>query len=251
MSVSHTSVLNRLKELGKIQKVGKWVPHKLSEVNIAQRLSICISLSSRQKKKSFLWKIVTGDEKWLYYDNSINKKQWLSPGQPTLPTPKPDIHGKKVMLCVWWDLKGIIYYEILKHKQTVNADLYSLQLLRLSQALAIKRPYQGKGKRKVILLHDNARPHVAKTTKATIEELGWEVLPHPAYSPDLAPTDYHLFRSMAHFFKEKNYSDLESLEKDVSQFFNFKPREFYEKGIKLLPERWEKVITNDGNYFDD
>ena len=80
LSVSHTTVLSRLHELGKVQKVGKWVPHKLSEVNISQRLSICVSLASRQKKKSFLWKIVTGDEKWLYYDNPVREKQWLSPG---------------------------------------------------------------------------------------------------------------------------------------------------------------------------
>jgi len=75
LSVSHTTVLNRLKALGKVQKIGRWVPHQLSEVNISQRLSICTSLLSRQKKKSFLWKIVTGDEKWLYYDNPVNKKQ--------------------------------------------------------------------------------------------------------------------------------------------------------------------------------
>ena len=40
-------------------------------------------------------------------------------------TRKREIHGKKVMLCVWWDQKGIIYYELLKHKKAVNANLYS------------------------------------------------------------------------------------------------------------------------------
>jgi len=107
--------------LGKIQKAGKWVPHKLSEAKIAQRLSICVSLASRQKKKSFLWKIITGDEKWLYYDNPVNKKQWLSPVQSPIPTAMPKIHRKKVMLCVWWDQKGVIYWELLKPKQTVTA----------------------------------------------------------------------------------------------------------------------------------
>ncbi len=251
MSVSQSTVSRRLEALGKVHRVGKWVPHRLSEINIAQRLSICVSLSSRYKKKSFLWKIVTGDEKWIYYDNTVNKKQWLSPGEPSIATPKPEIHRKKVMLCVWWDQKGIIYYELLEPKQTVTADLYSNQLMRLSQALERKRPYGGKGRRKVILLHDNARPHVAKKTQATIESLGWEVLSHPAYSPDLAPTDYHLFRSMEHFFREKNYFDLETIKKDVAQFFNLKPASFFEKGIKSLPERWAKVIDSDGNYFNE
>ena len=62
------------------------------------------------------------------------------------------------MLCVWWDQKGIIYYELLEPKQIVTANLYSQQLMRLSLALETKRPYRDKGKRNVILLHDNARP---------------------------------------------------------------------------------------------
>ena len=249
--MSHTTVLNRLQTLGKVQKVGKWVQHKLSEINIAQRLSTCIFLSSRQKKKSFLWKIVTGDEKWLYYENPVNKKQWLSPCKAPFAIPKPGVHRKKIMLCVWWDQKGIIYYELLEPKQTVTANLYSQQLMRLSLALETKRPYRGKGKRKVILLHDNARPHVAKTTRETIENLGWEVLPHPAYSPDLAPSDYCLFRSMEHFFREKSFSDFVGIKKDAAQFFSCKPASFFEKGIQSLTERWEKVIASDGNYFDD
>lgn len=251
LSVTHTTVLSRLHALGKVQKVGKWVPHNLSEINISQRLNTCAFLSAKHKKKSFLWKIVTGDEKWIYYDNSVNKKQWLSLDQAPLHVPKPEIHRKKVMLCVWWDQKGIIYWELLEPKLTVTANIYSQQLMSLSLALEKTRPFNGKGKRKVILQHDNARPHVAKSTQATIESLGWEVLPHPAYSPDLAPTDYHLFRSMQHFLTEKKFADLENVRKEVSQFFASKPASFYEKGIKQLPERWEKVINCDGNYFDD
>jgi histone-lysine N-methyltransferase SETMAR len=45
----------------------------------------------------------------------------------------------------------------------------------------------------VCLLHDNARPHTAAVTTGKLEEVHWEVLPHPAYNPDLAPSDYHLF----------------------------------------------------------
>ncbi|KAG5317907.1 MOS1T transposase, partial [Pseudoatta argentina] len=57
-----------------------------------------------------------------------------------------------------------------------------------------KRPLYAQRHDKVILLHDNARPHVAKPVKTYLETLKWEVLPNPLYSPDIAPSDFHLFR---------------------------------------------------------
>ena len=54
------------------------------------------------------------------------------------------------MLCVWWDQKGIIYWELLEPKQTVTANVYSQQLMSLSLALERERPLEGKRKREVI-----------------------------------------------------------------------------------------------------
>lgn len=194
LNVDHSTVLRRLHEMGKILKEGKWIPHELSENVATQRLNTCVSLLAKQIKKSFLWKIVTGDEKWIYFTNPKRKKHWVDLGTPTTSTPQRKFHETKVMLCIWWDEKGVIYYELLKSGESITADRYSKQLKQLSQELEKKRPFTGKGPRPVILLHDNARPHVAKLTQKTIMELGWDVLPHPAYSPDLAPSDYHLFR---------------------------------------------------------
>jgi len=64
--------------------------------------------------------------------------------------------------------------------------------------LCEKRLEYQKRQYKVILLHDNAPSHTAKLVKKTIEAFGWEILSHAAYSPDLAPSNYHLFASIGH-----------------------------------------------------
>ncbi|EFN78792.1 Histone-lysine N-methyltransferase SETMAR, partial [Harpegnathos saltator] len=66
---------------------------------------------------------------------------------------------------------------------------------------------------KVILLHDNARPHVTKSVKETLEPLRWEVLPYAAYSLDCALFDYYLFRSMAYVLAEECFNSYENTEK--------------------------------------
>ena len=97
------------------------------------------------------------------------------------------------MLCIWWDQQGVVYHELLKSGQTVTGNLYREQIIRLSRALQEKRPEYETRQHKVILLHDNARPRVTKLVKEMLEALRWEVLPHAAYSPDCASSDYHLF----------------------------------------------------------
>ena len=52
----------------------------------------------------------------------------------------------------------------------------------------------------LILLHGNAQPHTARPTLQKLNELGYKVFPHPPYSPDLLPTDYHLFKHHNNFF---------------------------------------------------
>ena len=98
----------------------------------------------------------------------------------------------------WWDHLGMVYYELLKPSETITGNRYQTQLMRLSRALNDERPQYQERHGKVILQHDNARPHVTRPVKAYLETLKWEVLPQPLYSPDIAPSDYHLFRSMAH-----------------------------------------------------
>jgi len=66
--------------MGKIQKEGRCVPHELSEDNKNRRRDTALTLPSKFRKKDFLHKIITGDGKWILYDNPKRRKSWVDPG---------------------------------------------------------------------------------------------------------------------------------------------------------------------------
>ena len=104
-------------------------------------------------------------------------------------------------------------------------------------------------RKRVLFQQDKAKPHTALKTQQQIEELEWELLPHPAYSPDVAPSDYYLFRSMEHFLRGRHFTNLEVVETGCREFFASKEPVWYRRGIEILVERWKKVIESNGEYI--
>lgn len=208
-----------------------------SERSLERRLTISTLLLARNERKSFLYRIVTGDEKWIFFDNPKRQKSWLKPGTSPKTTVRPNRFGKKTMLSVWWDQEGVVYFELLKPSETVNTVRYQQQLVNLRRALNEKRPIWRDRHNKLILLHDNASSHTAVLVKNTLREFQWETLPHPAYSPDLAPSDYHLFGPLENALKQQHFSTFEEVEIWVKNFFDQKTTEFYRAGIRALPIR--------------
>ena len=125
---SQSTVYRHLIAMGKRNRVGVWVPHELTAEQKNVRADICLELYMRELEKPFLGKIIATDEKWLFYENPKKKNQWLDPNQPAIPTPKPVLHSRKVLLCVWWDSIGVIHYELLPLGVTLNSQKYCLQL---------------------------------------------------------------------------------------------------------------------------
>ena len=102
---------------------------------------------------------------------------------------------------------------------------------------------------RIIFHQDNAWPHTSLVTLLKLRELGWEVLLHPPYSPDLTPSDYYLFMSMANELGSRKLATRESCENLLSEFFDNREASFYKRGIMKLASRWEVVIEQNGAYL--
>jgi histone-lysine N-methyltransferase SETMAR len=246
MGCDHATMVRHLQSIVKVQKLGVWVPHILTQ-DKNQCVAICASLLAchrlaRQQLQSFLARIVTGDEKLCLYVNFKQRKECL---RQATPRARPDLLSRKTMLCIWWDMEGIIHYDLLERNLTVTAERYCQQLCRLDEAIWQKR----RNRHGVILHHDNARPHTANMTKAAFQELDWEILPHPPYSPDLAPSDYHLFSSLFNNLRGVSFNnDVSSKTGSTSSRQNW--RISSSMGSKTCPNIWEAVVNN-GEYIID
>jgi hypothetical protein len=102
----------------------------------------------------------------------------------------------------------------------------------------------------VVLLHDKARSHNAARTNALIKLFNWEIFDHPVYSPDLAPSDYHLFTKMKIWLAIKCFHTKEELMDGVKTWLHNLAATFFDEGLQKLVSQYYKCLNVDGNYVE-
>lgn len=247
---SHQTILNRLHETNFIYKKPRLDPHDLTEAQAVRRVEICRELLKNPMDDRFWRRIITSDEKWVYLNNHDRRPKWILQGEQRPSVPQKQRFLKKAMICVWWNFQGVLYFEVLPHGRSINAELYCQQLERVYEKL--KEKYPALINRGLALFHqDNAKPHTARLTKEKFKQMdGVVILPHPPFSPDLAPSDYGLFRSMEHVFRGQKFNNLIELKEACQTFFDSKTEDWYLGQIRKLADLWHKTVENNGLYFD-
>ena len=81
----------------------------------------------------------------------------------------------------------------------------------MAHPVRIKRP----DRQQIILHHHNARLHTANVTTAAIAAMGWTVLPHPAYSPDIASSYFHMFGPLKDYLRGQRFEDDDAVKSAV------------------------------------
>lgn len=120
---------------------------------------------------------------------------------------------RKVMLSVWWTTASVVHFEFLLSSQTINKNGYSAQLWRAAASLLEKQPSLMKKKR-VLFHQDNARWHTGNKSVEVIYSLGWQIIPHPPYFPEVVTSDYHLIQPTDNHVQNLQVQTPEDFEKN-------------------------------------
>ena len=254
VQLSVGSVYSILHEKLLLSKVSaRWVPRNLCVQDRHQRVECCYELLDlyNANPEDFLCRLVTGDETWVHHwdpETKFESMQWKHKDSPPPKKFRTQPSAGKVMATVFWDSEGILMIDYMPHKTTITGQYYAQLMPKLREAIKNKR--RGKLSHGVLILHDNAPVHKARVAQAAITECGFEQLNHPPYSPDLAPSDYFLFRNLKSHLRGNRYSNNAEIIHAVESYFDSQEKSFYLEGISSLKVKWQKCIDVRGDYIE-
>jgi histone-lysine N-methyltransferase SETMAR len=230
----------------------KWVPKCLNAAQKRVRLTMSGEMCHRFEEDSsnFLDRLVTMDETWVHHYDPETKeqsKEWKHAGSPRPKKFRAQKSAGKVLASVFWDKDGIILLDFLEQGRTITGAYYSELLTKLHKKILEKR--RGKLAKGVLFLQDNAPVHKSFIALQKLYEIGFDLIDHPPYSPDLAPSDYYLFPKLKKHLKGAKFSTNNEVICTVVNWLQTKIP-FFLKGLELLYERSVKCVTLRGEYVE-
>ncbi|VDP15968.1 unnamed protein product [Heligmosomoides polygyrus] len=247
--VTNSSVDNSLKDLHAARKQTNWtVVGAICRTALLfpnrNRLDLCRANLAQFPTPSSLDSIVTQDEKYVFYLNPAKQRVWVRPGN-LLPTfVRRDVHGEKHLQSFWVYTHGLVYWKLFNESTTMDSKAMVNEIEEVDLRLELIRSQRFKK----VLLFDNAAPRREQLTTGKLAQLGNVHTPHPPYSPDISPCDYHYSLSLQDFLVRRDTKTLAVLENHIEQLINTRPKQFWKDGIRKLAERWQQAIDFNGEH---
>ena len=138
--------------------------------------------------------------------------------------------------------------DILPKRSTITGVYYANLLDQLRTA--IREKCRGKLSKGVLLQQDNTRVHTCKVAMDAVEQNRYELILHPAYSPDLAPSDFFIFPNLKKDIRGLHFRSDKEVVTTVEEWVNGKDPDFFSSGLMALEHPWSKCITLEGNYIE-
>ncbi|KAJ4450782.1 hypothetical protein ANN_02212, partial [Periplaneta americana] len=197
-------------------------------------------LDTANTDPGFLNTVITGDESWVYgYDPGTKRQssQWKHPESPR-PKKARQVRSKiKVMLTVFFDVRGIVHHEYAPEGQMVTKEYYHDVLWRLRDAVRRKRLDMWTANN-WHLHHDNAPAHSSQLIHTFLAKHGITTVHQPPYSPDLAPCDFWLFPKLKTPLKGSHFESREEIMRNATTELNTIPKEDFQRCFRQWKDRW-------------
>ena len=190
------------------------------------------------------------DETWLYHYDPETKQQsmeWRHSGSPRSKKFWVQKSAGKFLFSIFWNQDAILLIDCLPKGQTINAEYYSSLLVQLKDILKEKR--RRKVTKEVLFLHDNAPVHQALANEKKLAYLSFQCIDHPPYSPDLTPSDYHLFPGLKKTIESSPFSDAEVIAA-AETWLDGQPSDLFLGGLQKLEQRAKKCVELRGEYVE-
>ena len=151
------------------------------------------------------------------------------------------------MIIVFFDSRGIVHKEFVPPGQTVNHAFYKDVLERLRKRV---QRYRRDIADDWVLQHENASAHTAISIREFLAKKNIPVLPHPPYSPDIAPCDFYLFPKLKSKLKGYHFGTMENIQIIVTDELNTLTENDFQYCYDQWKKRWNHCVTSQGSYFE-
>ena len=250
LRISHGTVSSILSSLGVRKLCSRFVPKFITSEMAERRLAACCSNWELfdQFGHRFFNNIVTEDETSLNLFLPMSRREsteWCFPDESAPRKLKTGTsHGRCSMLSVFWSIHGILHVDVLPKGHTISGAYYA-DLLDTAFSHLPRTELRNK-----YLLHDNASIHTAAVVRDKISQLKLKVLEHPPYSPDLAPSDFCLFRHLKKTLRGQAFESPSEVELHVRSVLNELDADFFKAAFEDLVKRWKKCVESNGFYIE-
>jgi len=133
--------------------------------------------------------------------------------------------------------------------KTVNQVYYLEVLNRLHEKVRWKRP-KIFASNSWILQNNNAPAHMALSVREFLATKQITVLEHPAYSPDLGPSNYFMFPKIKEILKGRHFDDIDVIRSNTTAALKAVPQNQFQNCFEGWTRRWHWCIATQGEYFE-
>ena len=198
--------------------------------------------------EAFWSRIITVDETWLPFTFQKQRSSWSSSVElerSPLWRQRPYLPPARLWSQSFGTVMGL--FSLITYPRELPSTAYTTQTCyrRISAQLSRTNGEEN-------CLHHR---YCNMTTPVPIQQR-WRRMPssgwagHPPYSPDLAPSDYHLFHTLKQPLRGHHFAALDEMKNAISKWTTETPRSFFDTGKRKLTAKWEKCVRLNGNYTE-